>query len=128
MQMGMIDLGRMGANMVRRLLRGGHQCVVFDRSSKAVEELAKETAVGAASLTALIESLAKPRAVSLMVPVGVVDEAIADLLSHLEHGDIVIDGGNSCYVDDIRRANVLTPKWAMLCRPAQGGCVRPSAS
>jgi 6-phosphogluconate dehydrogenase len=109
-QMGMIGLGRMGANMVRRLLRGGHQCVVFDRSSKAVEELAKEKAVGAASLTAFIESLAKPRAVWPMVPVGVVGETIADLLSHLEHGDIVIDGGNSYYVDDIRRANVLIPK------------------
>jgi 6-phosphogluconate dehydrogenase len=110
MQLGMIGLGRMGANMVRRLLRGGHQCVVFDRSAKAVEELVKEKAVGAASLTAFVESLTKPRAVWLMVPVGVVDKTIADLLPHLEHGDIVIDGGNSYYVDDIRRAKELTPK------------------
>src|SRR3984885_11314975 len=110
MQLGMIGLGRMGANMVRRLLRGGHQCVVFDRSAKAVEELVQEKAIGAASLTAFVESLTKPRAVWLMVPVGVVDETIADLLSHLEHGDIVIDGGNSYYVDDIRRAKELTPK------------------
>src|SRR5260370_33291260 len=110
MQLGMIGLGRMGANMVRRLLRGGHQCVVFDRSAKAVEELVKETAVGAASLTAFVESLTKPRAVWLMVPVGVVDKTIADLLPHLEHDDIIIDGGNSYYVDDIRRAKELTPK------------------
>jgi 6-phosphogluconate dehydrogenase len=110
MQLGMIGLGRMGANMVRRLLRGGHQCVVFDRSAKAVEELVKEKAIGAASLTAFVESLTKPRAIWLMVPVGVVDQTIADLLPHLEHGDIVIDGGNSYYVDDIRRAKELTPK------------------
>src|SRR5580704_8806342 len=110
MQLGMIGLGRMGANMVRRLLRGGHQCVVFDRSAKAVEELVKEKALGAASLTALVESLTKPRAVWLMVPVGSVDKTVADLLPHLEPGDIVIDGGNSYYVDDIRRAEELTPR------------------
>ena len=110
MQLGMIGLGRMGANMVRRLLRGGHQCIVFDRSAKAVEELVKEEAVGTASLSEFVGSLAKPRAVWLMVPVGSVDQTIADLLPHLEHGDILIDGGNSYYIDDIRRAKELTPK------------------
>ena len=110
MQLGMIGLGRMGANMVRRLLRGGHQCIVFDRSPKAVEELVKENAVGAASLREFVGSLARPRAVWLMVPVGSVDKTIADLLPHLEHGDIIIDGGNSYYIDDIRRAKELMPK------------------
>ena len=110
MQFGMIGLGRMGANMVRRLLKGGHQCVVFDMSAKAVAELAKEKAVGTASLAEFAKSLAKPRAVWLMVPAGVVDKTIADLLPHLESGDILIDGGNSYYVDDIRRAKELTPK------------------
>src|SRR5438876_11354540 len=110
MQIGMIGLGRMGANMVRRLLKGGHQCVVFDMSAKAVAELAKEKAVGTASLAEFTKSLAKPRAVWLMVPAGVVDKTIADLLPHLESGDILIDGGNSYYVDDIRRAKELAPK------------------
>ena len=109
MQLGMIGLGRMGANMVRRLLRGGHQCVVFDRSAQAVAELVQEHAIGAPSLAELASSLTKPRAVWLMVPVGVVDEAIADLLPHLDRGDILIDGGNSYYVDDIRRAKELMP-------------------
>jgi 6-phosphogluconate dehydrogenase len=109
-QLGMIGLGRMGANMVRRLLKGGHQCVVFDRSAQAVAELAKEKAVGAASLAEFVKSLTKPRAVWLMVPVGAVDQTIADLLTHLERGDILIDGGNSYYVDDIRRARELTPR------------------
>src|SRR6476660_6056954 len=103
MQLAMSGLGRMGANMVRRLLRGGHQCVVFDRSPKAVEELAKEKAVGTSSLQGLVKTLDKPRAVWLMVPAAVVDATIADLSTHLEPGDIVIDGGNSYYVDDIRR-------------------------
>src|SRR3984957_9975781 len=107
MQLGMIGLGRMGANMVRRLLQGGHQCTVYDMSAKAVAELVKEKAVGAASLAAFAESLTKPRAVWLMVPAGVVDKTIADLLPHLESGDILIDGGNSYYVDDIRRAKEL---------------------
>jgi 6-phosphogluconate dehydrogenase len=109
-QLGMIGLGRMGANMVRRLLKGGHQCVVFDRSAKAVAELVKEKAVGAASLAEFAKSLTKPRAVWLMVPVGAVDQTIADLLPHLERGDILIDGGNSYYVDDIRRAKELAPQ------------------
>jgi 6-phosphogluconate dehydrogenase len=109
-QLGMIGLGRMGSNMVRRLLKDGHQCVVFDRSAKAVTELVKEKAVGAASLAEFAKTLSKPRAVWLMVPVGVVDATITDLLPHLERGDILIDGGNSYYIDDIRRAKELTPK------------------
>jgi 6-phosphogluconate dehydrogenase len=110
MQLGMIGLGRMGANMVRRLIKGGHECVVFDMSPKAVAELVKEKAVGTASLAEFVKKLAKPRAVWLMVPAGVVDKSIADLLAHLEPGDILIDGGNSYYVDDIRRAKELKPK------------------
>jgi 6-phosphogluconate dehydrogenase len=110
MQLGMIGLGRMGANMVRRLIKGGHECVVFDMSPKAVAELVKEKAVGSASLAEFVKKLAKPRAVWLMVPAGVVDKSIADLLPHLESGDILIDGGNSYYIDDIRRAKELKPK------------------
>ena len=110
MQVGMIGLGRMGSNMVRRLLKDGHQCIVFDKSPKSVADLVKEKAVGAASLPEFVKTLTKPRAVWLMVPVGVVDATIADLLPHLERGDIVIDGGNSYYIDDIRRAKELTPK------------------
>src|SRR5215468_2609755 len=110
MQLGMVGLGRMGANMVRRLLKGGHNCVVFDMSPKAVEELAQEKATGASSLADLVKKLAKPRAVWLMVPAAVVDKSIADILPHLEAGDILIDGGNSYYVDDIRRAKELAPK------------------
>jgi len=109
-QLGMIGLGRMGANMVRRLLKGGHECVVFNRSPKPVEELVKVGAVGTASLAALAKKLTKPRAVWLMVPVGAVDATIADLLPHLERGDILIDGGNTHYIDDIRRAKELTAK------------------
>jgi 6-phosphogluconate dehydrogenase len=110
MQLGMIGLGRMGANMVRRLIRNGHDCVVFDRSQQAVSELVKENAAGTGSLADLVKKLDKPRAVWLMVPAAVVDQTIADLLPHLDAGDILIDGGNSYYVDDIRRANELTPK------------------
>jgi 6-phosphogluconate dehydrogenase len=110
MQLGMIGLGRMGANMVRRLLKGGHQCVVFDRAPKAVQELTREQAVGASSLADFVKKLEKPRVVWLMVPAAVVDESIADLLPLLESGDILIDGGNSYYVDDIRRAKELAPK------------------
>ncbi len=110
MQLGMIGLGRMGANMVRRLLRGGHQCVVYDQSPKAVDEIAKENAIGASSIQDFVSKLRKPRAVWLMVPAGVVDQSLADLLTHLEPGDTVIDGGNSYYVDDIRRAKELASK------------------
>ncbi len=107
MQLGMIGLGRMGANMVRRLLKQGQQCVVFDRSPKVVQELAQEKAVGAASLADLVKKLDKPRAVWLMVPAAVVDQTITDLTPHLEPGDTIIDGGNSYYIDDIRRAKEL---------------------
>ena len=110
MQLGMIGLGRMGANMVRRLINSGHECVVFDRSRKAVATLVKEKATGAASLADLVKKLSKPRAIWLMVPAAVVDQAIADLLPLLEKGDILIDGGNSYYVDDIRRAKELALK------------------
>jgi 6-phosphogluconate dehydrogenase len=110
MQLGMIGLGRMGANMVRRLLKRGHHCVVFDRSPKTVNELVQEKAVGSSSLQDLVTKLDKPRAVWLMVPAAAVDQSIADLLPHLEAGDILIDGGNSYYVDDIRRAKELAPK------------------
>jgi len=110
MQLGMVGLGRMGANMVRRLIRKGHQCVVFDRFPEAVNQLAKEKAIAAASLTDLVAKLEKPRVVWLMVPAAVVDETINDLLPQLEAGDIIIDGGNSYYVDDIRRAKELAPK------------------
>jgi 6-phosphogluconate dehydrogenase len=100
----------MGANMVRRLLKAGHQCVVFDMSPKAVAELVQEKAVGAASLAELVRKLEKPRAIWLMVPAAVVDKTIADLVPHLEGGDILIDGGNSYYVDDIRRAGELASR------------------
>ena len=109
-QLGMVGLGRMGANMVRRLLKGGVQCVVFNRSPQKVKDLVKEQAVGASSLADLVKKLQKPRAVWLMVPAAVVDTFIGDLLPLLESGDILIDGGNSCYVDDIRRAQELALK------------------
>jgi 6-phosphogluconate dehydrogenase len=110
MQLGMIGLGRMGANMVRRLMKKGHECVVFDRSAKAMNELVKEKAVGAAALAEFVKKLDKPRAVWLMVPAAVVDKTIAELLPHLEAGDILIDGGNSYYIDDLRRADELAPR------------------
>jgi 6-phosphogluconate dehydrogenase len=110
MQLGMIGLGRMGANMVHRLLAGGHQCVVFNRSPKAVEELVRAKAVGASSVVDLAKKLETPRAVWLMVPAAAVDATIDELLPHLTSGDIVIDGGNSYYVDDIRRAQQLADK------------------
>jgi 6-phosphogluconate dehydrogenase len=100
----------MGANMVRRLIGGGHDCVVFDASPKAVDALVKEKAVGATSLEDFMAKLAKPRAVWLMVPAAVVDKTLSDLRPLAEAGDILIDGGNSYYVDDIRRANDLAPK------------------
>ena len=110
MQIAMIGLGRMGANMVRRLQGGGHRCVVFDMSAKAVGELVKEKAIGAADLRDLVKKLEKPRALWLMVPAAAVDQTIAELVPLLESGDILIDGGNSYYVDDIRRAKQLMPK------------------
>src|ERR1700720_797720 len=110
MQLGMIGLGRMGANMVRRLLRGKHQCVVFNRSPKPVKELVQEGATGSDSLADFAKQLAKPRTIWLMVPAAAVDQNIADLLPHLDADDILIDGGNSYYVDDIRRAKELAPK------------------
>jgi 6-phosphogluconate dehydrogenase len=110
MQLGMIGLGRMGANMVRRLLRKGHQCVVFDTSPTVVQKLVQEKAVGSDSLANFVAQLGKPRAIWLMVPAAVVDQSILDLSPKLEPGDILIDGGNSYYVDDIRRAKDLTAK------------------
>jgi 6-phosphogluconate dehydrogenase len=110
MQLGMIGLGRMGANMVRRLMKGGHACSVFDSSADAVAALAKEGATGAASLAELVAGLERPRTLWLMVPAAVVDRSIADLLPQLEPGDTLIDGGNSYYVDDIRRAKELAPR------------------
>jgi len=109
-QLGMIGLGRMGGNMVRRLRRAGHDCVVFDRSAKAVKDLVRIKAVGASSLADLVKKLSPPRAIWLMVPAAVVDQAIADLVPLLERDDILIDGGNSYYIDDLRRARELAPK------------------
>ncbi len=109
-KIGMIGLGRMGANMVKRLLRGGHECVVFDMSVNAVDELVREKAVGASDPRDLVNKLEKPRAVWLMVPAAVVDKTISNLTPHLEPGDTIIDGGNSYYVDDIRRAKELASK------------------
>ncbi len=110
MQLGMVGLGRMGANMVRRLMKAGHECVVFDMSPKSVEELVKEKAVGSSSLKDFASKLTKPRAIWLMIPAAVVDQTIAGIVPFLEAGDILIDGGNSYYIDDIRRANELAPK------------------
>ena len=110
MQLGMIGLGRMGSNMVRRLLKNGHDCVVYDRSQDAVKQLVKEKASGAESLAEFVRKLATPRAIWLMVPAAVVDQSIADLLPLLAQGDILIDGGNSYYVDDIPRAKELAAK------------------
>jgi 6-phosphogluconate dehydrogenase len=110
MQLGMVGLGRMGANMVRRLLHDGHQCVVFDMSPKAKEALVQEGAIGASSLEDMASKLERPRVIWLMVPAAAVDGTIAGLLPYLESGDILIDGGNSYYVDDIRRAHELASK------------------
>jgi 6-phosphogluconate dehydrogenase len=100
----------MGANMVRRILRGGHQCVVFDLSTKAVEELVQEKVVGAVDLSDLVKKLEAPRAVWLMVPAAIVDKTISSLVPYLDPGDIVVDGGNSYYIDDIHRAKDLASK------------------
>jgi len=110
MQMGMIGLGRMGANMVRRLLRGGHECVVYDVSQDAVKELAKEGATGAASLDEFAAKLKTPRVTWMMVPAAVVEQTLSDLTGRFAKGDIIVDGGNSYYVDDIRRAKMLKEK------------------
>ena len=110
MQLGMIGLGRMGANMARRLQKAGHQCVVFDRNADSVRQLARDGATPAASLDELVQKLQKPRAVWLMVPAAVVDATLHDLAEKLEAGDIVIDGGNSYYIDDIRRSKELATR------------------
>ena len=110
MQLGMIGLGRMGANMVRRLLNRGHDCVVYDLSAQAVAELVAHGAVGAGSLAEFVARLEAPRVVWLMVPAAVVDRTIADLLPLLERGDVLVDGGNSHYVDDLRRTQELAAK------------------
>jgi 6-phosphogluconate dehydrogenase len=110
MQLGMIGLGRMGANMVRRLMRGGHECVVYDRSPEAVGALVKEGAKGSSSLTDFVSKLSTPRAVWLMVPAAFVDSTIDDLVPLLSRDDVVIDGGNSYYIDDIHRFERLKPK------------------
>ena len=110
MQLGMIGLGRMGANMVRRLQKNGHQCVVYDRSADSVKQLTGEGATGSTSLDDFVKKLNKPRAIWLMVPAGVVDATLHELTSKIDVGDIIIDGGNSYYIDDIRRAKELSGK------------------
>lgn len=110
MQIGMIGLGRMGANMVRRLLRGGHECVVYDRNAEAVKMLAGEGAVGGLSLNEFVEKLAAPRAIWLMIPAALVDQSLKELAAIVDGGDTIIDGGNSYYIDDIRRARELKAK------------------
>ena len=110
MQIGMIGLGRMGANMVKRLIKGGHECVVYDRNTKAVEDLASDGAVGSNSLSEFIEKLQPPRPIWLMIPAAFVDSSINELLALIHEDDILIDGGNSYYIDDIRRANELREK------------------
>ena len=110
MQLGMVGLGRMGANMVKRLLNGGHECVVFDRSPQSVQELEKDKAVGSSGLADMVKKLTKPRAIWLMIPAAAVDDTIAEIVPHLEKDDILIDGGNSYYIDDIRRAKDLAKK------------------
>jgi len=110
MQMGMVGLGRMGANMVRRLMRGGHECVVFDVTAAAVNELAKEGAIGASSLDDFAAKLKQPRAAWMMVPAAVVEQTVADLSRRFQRDDIIVDGGNSYYIDDIRRAESLKAK------------------
>jgi 6-phosphogluconate dehydrogenase len=110
MQIGMIGLGRMGANMVKRLLRGGHECVVNDRNPEAVQALVAEGATGDTSLDSFIAKLKAPRAIWLMIPAALVDKILDQLLTVVEPGDVIIDGGNSYYIDDIRRAKELKAK------------------
>src|ERR1051326_3583224 len=107
MQLGMIGLGRMGANMVRRLMRGGHECVGFDMNAENVKSLAAEGAVGAGSLDEFVNKLKAPRAAWLMVPAAAVDLSVRELAGRMQSGDTIIDGGNSYYIDDIRRAREL---------------------
>src|SRR5215470_9606292 len=123
MQLGMIGLGRMGANMVRRLIRKGHTSVVYDRSVESVKRLSDEGASGAASLDDFVAKLQKPRAIWLMVPAGVVDATLHDLVAKLDRDDIVIDGGNSYYIDDIRRAKELSAKGIHYCDVGTSGGV-----
>src|SRR5213082_3997863 len=123
MQLGMIGLGRMGANMVRRLQENGHKCVVYDRSADSVKQLEGEGASGSASLDDFVKKLQKPRAVWLMVPAAVVDATLHDLVGKLEKDDIVIDGGNSYYIDDIRRAKELSAKGIHYCDVGTSGGV-----
>ena len=114
MQIAMVGLGRMGSNMVRRLIKGGHECVVYDNSRDTIHRLAGEGAKGASSLQDMVSKLNSPRVVWLMVPAGVVDETVGELLPLLEAKDIIIDGGNSHYVDDLRRAKTVSTagvKW-----------------
>jgi 6-phosphogluconate dehydrogenase len=120
MQLGMIGLGRMGANMVRRLMRAGHECTVYDIHADAVSELVREGAFGTGSLKDLVTRLMKPRAIWLMVPAAVVDKELAAVLPLLERGDIIIDGGNSFYRDDIRRAAELKPRRSLRGRRSGG--------
>ncbi len=123
MQLGMIGLGRMGANMVRRLQKNGHKCVVYDRSADSVKQLEGEGATGATSIDDFVKKLQKPRAIWLMVPAAVVDASLHDLVGKLESGDTVIDGGNSYYIDDIRRAKELTAKGIHYCDVGTSGGV-----
>src|SRR5438067_4478171 len=123
MQVGMIGFGRMGANMVRRLQKGGHKCVVYDRSADSVKQLSGEGATGASSLDDFVAKLQKPRAIWLMVPAAVVDATLHDLVGKLEKDDVVIDGGNSYYIDDIRRAKELSAKGIHYCDVGTSGGV-----
>jgi 6-phosphogluconate dehydrogenase len=123
MQLGMIGLGRMGANMVRRLIKNGHNCVAFDRSADSVKQLVGDGATGANSLDELVQKLQKPRAIWLMVPAAVVDATLHELIGKLDKGDIVIDGGNSYYIDDIRRAGELSAKGIHYCDVGTSGGV-----
>ncbi|MGH9939580.1 MAG: NAD(P)-binding domain-containing protein, partial [Blastocatellia bacterium] len=111
MQLGMIGLGRMGGNMVRRLMRGGHECFVFDLNAESVKQMESEGATGARTIEDLVEKMRKPRAIWMMVPAGDPTEKIVDRLSRfMSGGDIVIDGGNSYFKDDVRRAKLLDEK------------------